>query len=567
MKYYSREHLEVPECTIFQAIYEKNRDYPDDEAIRYFGNQISYRNLLENIEKCAKSLRKAGVGVGDCVTLCMAGVPESIYIVLACSRIGAIANFINPLFGKSQMAERINDTGSEWIFILDEMYSYCQYALSETCIKNVVIVSVANSMSSVILRSVFSGKTKQILSKHERNSKIYMAWKEFVGIGADFQEVVDTPYEKDTPVVMVYSSGSTGASKGILLTNDGILATNYYRNIPPDPVERQKTFLQMIPIWFSTGIVISIMIPLLNGCIVIPELRFSKEAFCNDLKKYKPNMTLTATSLWLYAVHSRKLHRADLSFLECPITGGEKVSGGDEKLINDWLHLHSCGTDLLKGYGMCELGGTVTSTSTASGYASKDGGTGYPIHNVLVSAFNIATDEELKCGERGEIRVCTPARMKEYYRNPDATKSFFKADVNGNIWGCTGDIGYVDEDGEVFILGRKTDCYVRKNGDIVYLFDIEEEILKSKEVAQCKVIDSIIDEKEAIVAHLVLKADVSDPDMVITEINEHCRRNLSDYMVPKYYKIRSSMPVHTNGKRDVESLKKDTEDLKQAKQA
>ena len=404
-------------------------------------------------------------------------------------------------------------------------------------------------------------KARKILK--EVHKKKHIPYNEFTKIGADYQGELDSPYQEDTPAVMVYSSGTTGASKGILLTNDGINAIiqNYKRDTFYG--KRTDTFLSMIPVWFSTGIVLSLIMPLAHGVFVIPEPKFSKESFARDLKKYKPTLTLTATSLWLYVATADETKDIDLSNMIYPSTGGEKISEKDEHMLNAFLRDHGCKVELLKGYGMCELGSEVTGTTAADGYRSKIGSTGYPILNSIVSAFNIDTDEELKYGEHGEIRVCSPARMKGYYKNPEATEKFFKTDKNGVVWGCTGDIGYVDEDGEVFILGRASDSYQRENGETVYLFDIEDEIIKDEKVNQCKVVNIVEDGKTVLVAHIVFKDGVTAVNSVLKRIDEHMRKTLPEHMIPKYYKIRQSMPVHSNGKRDVEALKNDREDLKE----
>ncbi len=182
--------------------------------------------------------------------------------------------------------------------------------------------------------------------------------------------------------------------------------------------------------------------------------------------------------------------------------------------------------------------------------------------NVLVSAFDIDTDEELKYGEHGELRVCSPARMKGYYKNLEATAEFFKTDEQGRVWGCTGDIGYVDEDGEVFVLGRAADHFRRDNGEIIYLFDIEEKIFEMPEINQCKVVNTKIEEKECLVAHIVLREETNDIDGFATLLYEHLKENLPNHMIPTHYKIRKSMPVHSNGKRDVEALRDDIKELK-----
>lgn len=563
LKYFKRELLEepIPKCTVYQNIYRNNIDFLNDDAINFFGNKISYRKLFLCVDKCTKSLRKIGIQRNDCVTLCTAGVPEAIYIVLACSRIGAIANFINPLFSKEQMIDRINETGAEWIFILDEMYHYIESVLKDTCVGNVVIIPVTNSINPLLAKLLyFKGKARKILKT--KCGKRYYSYESFINIGDDYLGELDSPFEENASVVMVYSSGTTGASKGILLTNDGINAIiqNYKRDTFYG--KRTETFLSMIPVWFSTGIVLSVIMPLAYGVCVIPEPLFSKESFAKDLKKYKPSLTLTATSLWLYVATAEETKDIDLSNMTYPSTGGEKISEKDDLMLNTFLREHGCKVNLLKGYGMCELGSEVTGTTAADGYHAKIGSTGYPILNSLVSAFNIDTDEELKYGEHGEIRVCSPAHMKGYYKNSEATEKFFKTDKNGTIWGCTGDIGFVDEDGEVFILGRATDSYKRENGETIYLFDIEDEIIKEESVNQCKVVDINEDKKTKLVAHIVFKEGGIDKEAIIRKIDERLKKVLPEYMVPDYYKIRQSMPVHSNGKRDVEALKNDREGLK-----
>ena len=132
LKYYTIDDLKLknPQCTLFENIYENNKDYLSDIAINYFGKSINYSELFTHVDECVRTLCNIGIKKGDCITLCTAGIPEAIYLVLACSRVGAIANFINPLFSEEQMVERINDTGAKWLVVLDGMYKYVEKVLS-----------------------------------------------------------------------------------------------------------------------------------------------------------------------------------------------------------------------------------------------------------------------------------------------------------------------------------------------------------------------------------------------------------------------------------------------------
>lgn len=384
-----------------------------------------------------------------------------------------------------------------------------------------------------------------------------LLWKTFLNCGKDAPKTKDAQYEKDTPLIMVYSSGTTGASKGIVLTNDGINATISHYLSPDFPYNRGDRFLQMIPVWFSTGIVLSVLMPICVGITSILEPVFSKENFAKDIKRYKPNMTLGTTSLWLYAAKWEGLKKCDLSMMSYPITGGEQVLPRAEEAINVFLKDHGCKSVLLKGYGMCELGSTV---STDSSSIRKTGSTGYPIKGVVVSAFDINTNEEMPCGQRGEIRVQSPARMKGYFKNPDATEKYFYTDKQGNKWGCTGDIGYVDEEGFIYILGRASDKFTSKCGKEVYCFDIENIILENSNIASCEIVGIPKEDYSIPVAHFVLEDNCClAAEEIIRQIHATCQQKLAVDCVPCGYKCRDAFPVKSSGKRDMEVLKQEKE--------
>lgn len=555
LKYYSEEAINapLPECTVYQNIWQHNKEHLEDTALKYYGHKISYGKLFEQVERCARALKTAGATRGDRVTLCMAGVPEAVYLVLACSKIGAVANFLNPLFTTTQMIDRINDTEAELLFVLDKMYPYIAAAIDKTCINRIIIIPATGSLPAPMRAlAALKGKPDAALTAAMRQEKCTV-WRVFMKAGKAYSGQTEESYEKDAPVVMVYSSGTTGASKGIVLTNDGINATIAHYQSQDFSYERENTFLQIIPVWFSTGIVLSLLMPLNYGITVIPELVYSKERFTNDLAKYRPNMTLATTSLWVYAIQSSVLSSVDLSTMRYPITGGEQVLPETELKIEKFLEEHNCAAKLIKGWGMCELGSTVATTAIQH---SKPSSVGYPILGVAVAAFDVDTGKELPYGGRGELRASSPARMKEYYKNQKATDEFFRTGVDGKVWGCTGDIGYVDEDGDVFVLGRASDCYYTPGGERVYLFDAEYVILCDTAVALCKVIDIDIDGCPTPAAHLVLKAGNTETAAdIIRRIDGLCRKELKPHAVPQAYKIRGEFPVHTNGKRDNEILR------------
>lgn len=553
MKYYTQsdKQTKAPTCTLYQNIYNNNSKYLKDIAILYYGNKITYAQLFNNVDACAKSLVKYGVREGDCITLCTAAVPEAIYLMIACSKIGAIANFVNPLFTTEQMVQRINDTKSKLLFVMDEMISYIVDAVPHACIEKTVIMPVTESMSKLAKLVVCAEQKNR--NKKRTDDKRFYSWKSFTKYGNDYNGETERSYEKNRGCIMVYSSGTTGASKGILLTNDGINATIAHYDSEDFNYERGDTFYAVIPIWFSTGNVLDILMPLRMGMTVIPELQFEKERIIDGIKKYKPTMTLNPTSIWMALAQSKKWKKIDLKAMKYPITEGEAVTPQEEKIITDFLQKSGCNAPLIKGYGMCELGSTVTSTSPEH---NKVQSSGYPIKGVTVAVFDTETNEELPYGQRGEIRVNSPARMKEYYKNPVETKKYFYEDQNHCIWGCTGDIGYVDEDGYLFVEGRANDSFYSEDGKRIYLFDIERIVLEDEMVAQCKAVAVQINGKFKPILHVVLqKNGVTDAKTVIPRIYKKLSEQLPQNAVPVAYKLRQTLPVHPNGKRNVEALK------------
>ena len=553
LKYYANaaEENHLQGRSVFQNIYDTNASHPEDTALEYYGRKITYHQLFDSVERTKNALVAFGVKENDKVILFTSSTPETVYIVLALCRIGAVADMINPLFTDEECIERINETQARSMIVLDQLYDRIAASIPKTCIQRTIVIPLVRSMP--LPTRILAGIK---LNKRIGYNDTVVRWSTFLKAGGD--SIPDTPYEKDRPLVMVYSSGSTGASKGIVLTNDGINATIRHYISPDLPYERGYTFLQMIPVWFSTGIVLSVLMPLCIGITVILEPVFSKESFASDLKKYDPHMTLTATSLWVYVMDTCTEKSFRITNMRYPATGGEKVLPRVEKALNAFLRDHGSQAPLLTAYGMCELGSTIT---TDSDTYHKIGASGYPMTGVVVAAFDPASDRELKYGERGELRVCSPARMKGYFKNPEATEAFFRKDSEGRVWGCTGDIGYVDEDGFIFVLGRAKDHFHRENGELVYWFDIEDAILQDDAVAQCKVVYFKTGETTETVAHMVLREKDADPVPVLRRIHRRLTDTLPDYMVPHYYKVRGSMPVHNNGKLDARALREERDGL------
>ena len=549
LKYYTDEAInaKIPECTIYQNIYNHNKDYPNDAALLFFGKKISYKKLFAEVEKVEKAFIAQGVKRGDNVALCVPATPEAIYTILALNKIGANANMLNPTFTEQQLTDRINETDASVMFVVNELYSRVEKIIPNTCIKTVITCAAVNSLGPIVK-----------LIKQAKNIPNTLSWGKFLASGRNASTSADVSYQENVPAIMVYSSGTTGASKGIQLTNNSINATITQYEYTGFKLARQDRYFAQIPIWFSTGICVTMLVPLCLGVTVILEPIYDFEIFYQHISKYKPNFMVTAVGLVDYLRNKKEIDPAYKEF-KYLVIGGEYVVPHAESVFNEWLKKNGSESQLHKGYGMCECGGTITSTNAVS---NKFGTAGIPMAQVVVSAFDLETGEELTYGNRGELRVLSPCKMSGYYKHPEATAKYFKTDEQGRTWACTGDMGYIEEDGNVYVDGRISDSYVNEQGETIYLFDIERAILDVEAVRQCKTVVSEIDGKPTHVAHAVFFNDKGTTEEVISQIQTICKAKLPENHYPHLYKLHEdALPVSPSGKLNIVAMKQDTENL------
>ena len=384
-----------------------------------------------------------------------------------------------------------------------------------------------------------------------------LSWNEFIKTGKK-NSYVEAPYLSDRSAIVVYSSGTTGASKGIQLTNYSINST--IRDYSPEmfPFCRGDRCFTQIPIWFSTGIVVSCMVPLAHGVSCILEPIYDFVIFQKEIEKYRPHLLVTPSVFIEHMMVNGGLSDEAVRNFKYLCVGGDYIAPQREKSAREWLLNKGNTVGLHKAYGMCECGGTVTTSS----YSCNDfGAAGIPTAHVTVAAFDLLTGTELKYGERGELRVDTPCRMKGYFKKPEETQKYIKLDDKGTAWACTGDMGYVSEDGSVFVCGRISDSYVNKEGDIIFLFDIERAVLDVPEVRQCKAVASEINEEKIHVCHVVLDCQ-SSRDAVLPMIYSHCVEILPHNHIPTLFRLYDdALPIALSGKLDTEKMRLDMENL------
>jgi long-chain acyl-CoA synthetase len=545
-QYYNKESWgkTLPKRTVYQEIYENNKNYVNDLALEYFGARINYSTLFKKIDETAKSLEEYGIKRGDFVTVCVAGIPETVYTFYALSKIGAIANMISPFFDKDELVNRIEDCESKTIIIMDKFYPHMSESIKKSSVKEIIIIPTLNS-------SILG-----LLSKKIKTGKNEYLWNQFIKDGKHRVIPESIKYEKDLPLAMVYSSGTTGAAKGILLSNDSF--QNSIQAYPASGVDisRGQKFYQIIPPWFSTGLSTSIHLPLSYGTSVFMDPRFERDVFVKNVLKVKPNYAVAPTSMYEAFLNEKLIGKKDLSFFNYPFEGGEPLRKEVKDKIESVFKSHGSDAVLRTAYGQCECGAAIT-TQTQK-IMTGEGSVGIPLPGVNVKIVD-ENYNELPVYSRGQIIVDTPCGMIEYYKNPEATKEYFRIDENGVRWSCTQDIGYFDKDGNLYVLGRASDFSVVNNKKI-YNFDIENIILQDPDIKMCDVLPRKTQDGDQLTVHLVFDDGycTENEDQFI----DKCKKLQKDIyaafgdmdIVPFIFKKRKDFPYAKSGKRDTKQL-------------
>ena len=551
---YNQKELgkEIPKRTAFEEVYNNNIAFQKDLALEFFGSKIDYKTFFKNIEATAKAFQEYGIKKGNFVTICAAGVPETVYSFYALSKLGAVANMIAPHFEKKDLIARISDCESDVLIIMDEFYPNLKDAIKNSRIKNIIILPTLNSS----LLGLVSKSYK--LDKH--SNELY--WNQFIRDGKNREESYTTPYEKDLPLTMVYSSGTTGASKGILLSNDSF--QNSIQSYPASGVDisRGQKFYQIIPPWYSTGLSTSIHLPLSYGTSVFMDPRFERDVFVRNIVKVKPNYCVAPTSMYEGFLDEKLVKNKDLSFFNYPFEGGEPLSDEVATKIENVFKSHGSNASLRVAYGQCECGAAITTQTQMA--ENTRGSVGIPLPGITIGIFD---DEfnELPYYERGQILANTPCSMLGYYKNEKATEEYFHIDKNGTKWNCTGDIGYIDKNGNLFVQGRASD-YSIINGDKIYNFDIENILMELDSIKICDVLEYDNDGTKELSVHIIFNEEYQK---MVEENEDLLKAQLCDIqkyvydktnnenMVPCRFKIRNSFPYAKSGKRDVEKMKQE----------
>ncbi|MBO4962213.1 MAG: acyl--CoA ligase [Clostridia bacterium] len=552
MKYYAPNvrELPLPSCTILDYVKQNNKNNLNQTAIDYYGKKISYKKLFASVDKIANCLVGLGVKNGDIVSLVSVAIPETIALIYAINKIGAAANTIDPRMDPQSIRRMIIESGSKITFAVTLVHSKIKAVQKDINQDKIIYQNPFRSLP--LIKKIYKNLTMKY--SIEYNDKV-ISWNKSLTLGKGI--VAPTaPYEEDKLVAITYTGGTTGTPKGVMLTNKSVNAAAFnfiHAGIVYSPGEK---FLGIIPVFSSYGFVCGMHMPFCMQQKLLPIPYFVPATIGKLIKDFKPNHMISTPAFYEILINSPEVKDMDLSFLITMGSGGDTMNEGLEEKLSEFMQEHNIKYPLAQGYGMSEL-------SAAASFCVNDrykkGSVGIPSVTTTISIFDPEDqNKELDYNQIGEICVRGPSKMLGYFKSKVETDLILKKhQADGHTWIHSGDLGYMDTDGFLYIVGRVKRMITRFDGHKVFPINIENLVSQRKDVRNCCVVE--VKDQERTQGHyplvvVELQEDVLDKDSVCKEIYKTCLKELEERGIPVAVVWIDNIPLTGALKNDYRTL-------------
>lgn len=522
---------------------------PSKIAYEFMGRKCNYKKFKSQIFSYARSLKNVGIKEGDTISICCVNTPSAIVMLYAANLIGAIVSMIHPLSSAYEIEDYLNQSKSKMLFVLDMIYPKVKNVIENTCVDNIVVGGIGNDLG--FFKKMFFKITSK-KSKVDYSDSV-ISLNDFLNYGYDYSDELIVDRKPEDPAAILFSGGTTGVQKGILLSNLNFNAFAVHSHEVIGNDNSVKSMLAILPLFHGFGLAACIHNSLYYGVKVILVPKFSTKDFSYTIKKYKPNFICGTPSLFL-SLTNEELKKNSLSCVKYAVSGGDFMSAKDKNIIEKYFKSHGSNAKITISYGLTETTAGVAFTKPD---LYKEGAVGYPSYDTKFKILSVDGVDELPFGKEGEVYISGPTVMMEYFNNIKATKEALSKDEHGNVWLRTGDIGYLDKDGQLFFKQRLKRMIV-SNGYNIYPSYIEN-ILNSHSDISCSVVVGKKDKIRGQIAkaYIVLKDEIKKSDVELDKIKKYCESRISKYSLPKEYEFIDSLPTTHLGKIDYKKLEKE----------
>ena len=523
--------LDFIDLTMPELLSRSARRFPNNAALDYFGKKISYTELDAMVNRFARALTGLGIQKGETVAMLLPNIPQIVIANYAAWRMGAVTAMNNPLYTERELAHQLNLSDAKLLITLDVLHPRALSLMEKTAVEKVVICHI-NEYLPFPKKQLFPFVKKDMYKKIAPRSDTF-AFSEL--IRASDPGPVENRAESDAVGAHLYTGGTTGASKGAMITHRNMsYNTQQLRRWFHDCQDGKERELAVFPFFHSAGFTGVQNMCVLSGWTDVLVPRPEPGVIIEILKKSRPTLVPGVPTIYVGLLADERFRTMDLSFIRGFIAGAAPLP---TDVINTLEEL--TGGSMVNVYGLTEM----TPMATASPWKGKNkpGTVGLPLPDTDLKLMDLKTGtQEVPLGEPGEICFKGPQVMAGYYKRPEETESTIR-----DGWLYTGDIGVLDEDGFLSIVDRKKDMIVA-SGYNVYPNEIDDILFGHPKILEACTI-GVPDEYrgETVKSYIVAK-----PGERLTqeEVLAYCREKLAAYKVPRQIDFISELPKSTVGK-------------------
>lgn len=536
-------HLEYSKksmaCTVLDTA-AREKDFP---ALSFMGRSISYEALAANVEKTARGFHNLGVKAGQRVLVCMPNVPQAIYCLYGLNLIGAIPAMVHPLSAVGELINFMDEADCDIAVTLDQFYDKFKEVVSKRPVKQLILASISEELP--FIKSVaYKLMTERKFPKIEKDGKT-LRWKELILKGnapAEGYKVDKNPLEE---AVVLFSGGTTGVTKGIMLSDLNFNALALQTAVMSHEEVNHSTMLAAMPVFHGFGLGVCIHTMMVKGGTSILVPKFNSKSYAKLIRDNKPNFIAGVPTLFEAITRNNYLDGVDLSCLKGVFSGGDSLTVELKKKFDKFLADHKATVRVREGYGTTEC---VTASCLTPFDKEKEGSIGIPYPDTYYKICRVGTTEEAPYGEEGEICLTGPSVMLGYIHHEQENADTLRRHDDGHIWLHTGDLGSMDEEGFIYFKQRIKRVIITK-GFNVYPSQIENILEQHPAVGRSCVIGVPDPYKiQKVKAFVVLSDGYKDSPELQESLMAHCKANIAQYALPYVIEVRDSLPMTLVGK-------------------
>ena len=552
LKYYTDipHSLEYKDITLYEAVCDAARRSPCSTALIYMNKRLTYRDMVKQIDYTRNMLSLLGVKRGDRIAVCLPNIPQAVYLLYAADSVGAVVSFLHPLSAVGEFVKYITELEARYVFTLDVLYPVFKQVFAEIGERNLILTSAADELGFV-KRKGYKLKNCRYRADTAKDKSV-VNWRE---LKKQSLRYAVQPLKKDAEdiSVVLFSGGTTGEPKGVMLSAKGLNAMAWQTVEMSHCTVKDKLMLAAMPMFHGFGLGVCIHTALIHGaaCILVP--RFTVSEYAKLIKKYRPNFIAGVPTLFEALLSEREFDKTDLSCLLGVFSGGDSLPIDLKKKFDGFLKNHGATVRIREGYGATEC---VTASCLTPYNIEREGSIGIPFPDTYYKICKVGSIEALPFGSEGEICIHGPAIMKGYLNDPQETAKVLKVHDDGRLWLHTGDVGVIDEDGFVYFKGRIKRIIVTR-GYNVYPQNIERVLDAHPKIARsCVVGVSDPYKMQSIKAFVVLRENISQEEGLKSEITDYCKRYIAKFSLLSEIEFVKSLPTTKAGKIAYKELEK-----------